>query len=159
MIGAFAQFRGDRKRPISIRGVLLGWLVAELLAFIVAVKLLGLGTTLLVMIATSIIGASVLRRLGLGAVQHLRGAMGGREGLLLDGTLTALGALLLILPGFASDAVGLALISPSIRQSLAARFLPKVATATVRPASRNVRTDVIDLAPEDWRVVDKTSSR
>ena len=103
------------------------------------------------------LGFAILRRVGMGAAQHLRRAMasgGAANAAFVDGTLTALGAVLLILPGFVSDAVGLALASPSLRQALAARVLTP--GATPERAARHPSPDVIDLAPEDWRVVDKS---
>ena len=78
---------------------------------------LGVGTTLL--------GLLDIRRL----VTYLRGRMGWSgekqaqpSSKLVDGGLQALGAVLLILPGFASDLVGLALKSPPIRGDIAQRL-------------------------------------
>lgn len=141
----------------TLKGVITTWLIGEIVAFALAVKLLGFGLTVLLMFVTSLLGVAMLRRIGLGAAQQLRRSMasgGTSSSAFVDGTLTALGAVLLILPGFVSDAVGLVLATPSLRQALAARFLAG-GTAPVRPAQRGA-PDVIDLTPDDWRVVDKT---
>ncbi len=59
---------------------------------------------------------------------------------LRSGALAALGAILLVIPGFLSDCVGLALLLPSWRhQELAAK-----------PRDPNV----IDLTPQDWHRID-----
>jgi UPF0716 protein FxsA len=56
--------------------------------------------------------------------------------------MQALASILLILPGFASDFVGLALKSPSVRQNLARRL---------RARSGNADPRLIDLDPREWR--------
>ena len=143
----------------GLKGVLAGWLVAEVLAFCLAVKLLGVGGTLLLGLITTLLGAAMLRRLGLDAARQLGRAMtagGASNDAFVDGALTALGALLLILPGFVSDAVGLALATPSVRQAVVARLLAPTSQPGARPVGRRASPDVIDLAPEDWRVVDRT---
>jgi UPF0716 protein FxsA len=64
------------------------------------------------------------------------------DGAMLDGALQALASFLLILPGFASDFVGLALKSPSVRQSLVRRLRSRNKTGDPR---------LIDLDPREWR--------
>ncbi|MGH6831150.1 MAG: FxsA family protein, partial [Methylocella sp.] len=99
----------------------------------------------------SLAGLSTLRRLGLSAVLRLRQAVARRpseqSGLsrdaVLDGTLAGLGAMLLILPGFVSDLVGLALVAPSVRFWVTERLkLGKLG----RPAAPKVT----ELAPWEW---------
>ena len=136
--------------------MILAWIVAELLVFAAVVHLVGLGGAILLGLLTTVLGVVTLRRVGLDAARSLRVAMAGRQpsdGALLDGMLTALGALLLIWPGFIANFVGCALAASSIRTWTARRFggsLP----ADARLRSRT-RPDVIDLAPEDWRPVDR----
>ena len=154
----FAQFRwlgSSNPRLIQLKPLLLGWAVAEVLALFIVVKMLGLGGAVLLTIGSSLLGVVLLRRLGLGAAQGLRGAMAGGaspQGALLDGMLAALGALLLILPGFVSDLAGLALASSSVRQTIATRFGPGGAPPQRRPGTA---PDVIDLAPGEWTVVER----
>ena len=158
MNGLFFSLGGGRWSLNTVKGVVTAWLIGEILAFAIAVKLLGLGLTLLAMFGTSLLGFAILRRIGVGAAQQLRRSMaagGTANAAFVDGTLTALGAVLLILPGFASDAIGLALATPSLRQALAARLLGSGAAPERATSHRRGSPDVIDLAPEDWRVVDK----
>ena len=150
---------GGRWSIGTIKGVVTAWLIGEVLSFLIAVKLMGLGTTLLVMLGTSLLGVAMLRRIGLDAARQLRrGALagGGTDAGFVDGTLSALGAVLLILPGFVSDAAGLALATPSLRQGLAARLIAPGGARQTSAPGRRATPDVIDLAPEDWRVVDKS---
>jgi UPF0716 protein FxsA len=148
--GSVGPFGRHMKRWLGL------WLMAEVVAFVAVVKLIGMGPTLVLMIATSVLGLSVLRRVGLGATSQLRGYMAGGgapNDAFVDGTLTALGSLLLILPGFVSDIAGLALATPSIRHHVASRLIKT--TGSRAPVSRRGPADVIDLGPEDWRVIDR----
>lgn len=153
----YGMFLNTGRWPVrSLKGLLAGWLIAEVLAFCLAVKLLGVGGTMLLGLVTTLLGMAMLRRLGLDAARRLRRAMvsGTSNDDFVDGTLTAVGAVLLIVPGFVSDAAGLALASPSVRQAVAARIVDQ----EVRPAAqrgRSANADVIDLSPDDWRIVDK----
>lgn len=138
-----------------IKTLLVGWVVAEFIALVLAIKLLGFGGTILLTFASSVLGLVLLRRLGLDATRHVRNAVVGgmaRDGALLDGTVAAFGALLLIVPGFVTDIVGLALAAPSIRQVVLARLGASVSPAA--PVRRNAAPDVIDLTPADWSVVE-----
>lgn len=144
--------------PGSLKMVLGGWLAAEVICLVIVVKSLGIGGAVLLGVISSLVGVFALRRLGLGAARQLRAvASGGAppEGALLDGMLTAVGALLLILPGFASDLAGLALLAPSTRQLVAARLGGTPARAGRRPGPAGV----IDLAPGEWTVVERTGPR
>jgi UPF0716 family protein affecting phage T7 exclusion len=62
-----------------------------------------------------------------------------------DAMLAALGAFLLVIPGFAAGLAGLALFSPSVRQALARRF-----------GRKRQGPKAFDLEPGDWR---ETSAR
>jgi UPF0716 protein FxsA len=160
MIAGFYSLRAGQIPAGSLKLVLLAWLVSEIVVFSLAAKVLGLGLTVLLTVGSSILGVALLRRLGVEAAQHLRRTMGGAgadSGVVVDGTLTAIGALLLIIPGFVSDAIGLALAAPSIRQAIAARFVAPARSDRSKPVGRKTQPDVIDLSPEDWTVVDKSS--
>lgn len=158
MIAGFTNLRISRLPSGSVKIAILAWLIAEVMAFSLAVKTFGLGLTLMISIGLSVLGVAMLRRLGVEAAQHLRRTIGtGRVGgdRIVDGSLTALGALLLIIPGFVSDAVGLALSSPSIRQGLMARFVDSASAMPRKQMARREQPDVIDLSPDDWTVVER----
>ncbi len=138
-------------RPVIT--TIFAWLFSEIIVFVLVVRAIGLFGAIVVGVLTSILGAAMIRRVGADALHALRRALNGlepREGGLLDGALSALGGVLLLLPGFVSDAVGIALAAPSFRQWLVRRFNGK------RPA----RPQVIDLSPQEWKSVeDGLSSR
>ena len=127
------------------------WIGLELLAFSLVVHTLGFLATLVLSLATTLQGLSDIRRLlvfrGGGESKE------NRNGSLQDGGLSALGAFLLILPGFVTDLAGLALKSPSVRAGLARRW----ADMGVTRDARRSRDDpsVIDLTPHDYRNVDQ----
>jgi UPF0716 protein FxsA len=132
------------------------WLGAELAAFAAVVHVIGFAGAILACILTSLAGFSTLRRLGLSAVLRLRQAVARRtseqSGLsretVLDGALAGLGAVLLILPGFVSDLVGLALAAPSFRFWVTERL--KLGRFGRLGDGRPVAPRAIELAPPEW---------
>ncbi len=120
------------------------WIFSEIFVFGLVTAAIGLGGAILVTLLTSLLGAVLLRRLGRTARQELRAVL--KDGVirltpraLESGILAALGGVLLILPGFLSDCVGLALLAPTMR----------------RPSPSTEKPDVIDLSPQDWRHIDE----
>lgn len=130
------------------------WLGAELAAFAAVVHLIGFTGAIAACVLTSVAGFATLRRVGLSAALRLRQAVAARakdhsvlsREAVLDGTLAGLGAVLLILPGFVSDLLGLALAAPSFRYWAVDRLrLGKVGRAGNRAAPA-----LIELAPREW---------
>lgn len=137
------------RRPGAATLAIALWLALEFAAFWIVVDRLGLLGAFLIGLAATLAGIVILRHAGRGAIDGLRRAANGgapQQGALLDGVLAAAGGALLILPGFVSDLLGLALAAPSLRGWIARRFAPAQA-ASARPAPPGV----IDLDPEDWR--------
>jgi UPF0716 protein FxsA len=132
------------------------WLGSELAAFEAAVYLIGFAGAVLLCILTSLAGLASLRRMGLAAALRLRQALvrrnGGGSGLsreaLVDGTLAGLGAVLLILPGFVSDFLGLALAAPSFRLWVAERL--NLSRLSHGQGGRAQAPALIDLTPDEW---------
>lgn len=126
---------------------LAAWLIVEVIACVLVVQFLGLLAAIALGVGTTLLGLLDVRRL----FTYLRARLGGKRGEtkggapLVDGGLQALGALLLILPGFASDLVGLALKAPSIRAGVAERLRKG-------PARHGPTT--IDLTPNEWKTLD-----
>ncbi len=92
---------------------------AEIALLILVVQQIGLGLTLLLVLVTSLLGGWLLRREGIRAWQALRRAsMDGRPpgAEMSDGLLGLLAGVLLVVPGFLTDAVGLALLVPPVRR-------------------------------------------
>lgn len=130
----------------KIKAALLAWAVAELIALIAAVRLLGWAPTILIGAATSAVGFYVLRQAGRDGMAALREAMsesaGGRIEVPSSGMLRIASGLLLVIPGFVSDALGLLLLVPGLGDVIARRLAPPP-----HPAADGV----VDLDPAEWR--------
>lgn len=130
-----------------VGAALAAWIVLEILAFALVVRAVGLLAAILLAIGASLLGLADIRRLldffRAKVAARARGQAGAfADGATLDGAMQALASILLILPGFASDFVGLALKSPSVRQGLARRL---------RSRSKAADPRLIDLDPREWR--------
>jgi UPF0716 protein FxsA len=129
------------------------WLAAELAAFAAVVHVIGFAGAIVACLLTSLAGFATLRRIGLSAALRMRQAMASRgkdspvlsKEALLDGTLAGLGAVLLILPGFVSDLLGLALAAPSFRFWAA----DKLGKGGAGQGQRR-NPALIELAPREW---------
>ena len=131
-------------------------LLAELIVFIMLADRIGFGWAVLLSLATSLIGVATLRRTGLSVLVTLRqlNETGlNRQGLFIDGMLGAIGAALLIVPGFLTDIVGLMLQAPSIRQALARRF-GLMLDGEMSAVPRRSADRTIDLGSGDWTRLD-----
>ncbi|MQA34630.1 FxsA family protein [Modestobacter roseus] len=138
--------------------------LAEVVVFVLVASWIGVGWTLLLALATSALGGLLLARQGTRALTELRlraeehRAPGRALG---DAGLVALGGLLMVLPGFIGDVLGLmcllpgtralprALIARGIAHRLPARWLGPVRVQ----ATRTVDGTVAD-APSDVRGTD-----
>jgi UPF0716 protein FxsA len=146
-----------------VKWVFIGLLVfpaAEIVAFMMAAALIGWLRATALFIATSIVGVMLLRRSGRGDLNRFRAAF-ARDGIRAvhlesPGVATILGGILLVLPGFITDIVGLALFVPALRRWGSARL-----ASAVRNRRHNSREDhVIDLEPDEWRqITDQTRRR
>jgi UPF0716 protein FxsA len=130
------------------------WFFGELVAFSLVAHAIGLDGAIVATLATSLFGIWFLHRLGASArraVLDLLNSGGGMRSFAPErfgaGLSAAFGAVLLILPGFLSDCVGLFLILRGTH----AWGLPQ---ATQRRES----DDIIELSPQDWRRVDENKS-
>lgn len=92
--------------------------VVEIAVVLLSGKLIGAFPTLLLIIATGILGIYLVKRKGLNAFQELKIAIerGQAPGdAIIDGVLTFFGSIILILPGFISDIIGILLVIPITR--------------------------------------------
>jgi UPF0716 protein FxsA len=108
------------QRLIGLAGIgLLAAIAAEIVVFVLVAHWLGVGLALVLLVATSLLGGWLLRREGSRAWRKLREAglngrpVGADASRGLPGLLSGL---LLAVPGFITDAVGLALLVPPVRR-------------------------------------------
>lgn len=135
----------------------------EIALFVIVGRAIGLFPTLALVILAAVLGVVLLRQQGLGVISRLRsnvsaGTVPGRT--VFDAMLIGLAALFLVLPGFLSDIVALALLVPGVRgwifTSLAGRFTVVDTTAAYRRPDNQFdprldRPPTIDLDDKDWR--------
>jgi UPF0716 protein FxsA len=123
--------------------------VMELAAFIAVAAEIGLLGALALVAATSLAGALMLRHAGGNHIARMRIALeaGSFSALEADetGGLTLVAAILLLIPGFITDALGVLLLLAPLHRPLG---------AAIRRGAPQQRGDgVIDLPPEQWHRV------
>lgn len=103
--------------------------IAEIATFIAVEARIGLGWSLLIALATAIVGSLLVRRAGAAAWARLRnrvasGGIPGRE--LGDGAAILVAGALLISPGFLTDLIGFSLLIPGVRDVLYRRVTSRL---------------------------------
>lgn len=102
--------------------LLLIYAVVELAAIFALVSTIGWGWTLLVLVGTFLLGwglvapmagSHLVRRIG-----RLRSGLAGQRAAAGDGALVSLAALLVLVPGLVSTALGLLLLIPPVRSAV-----------------------------------------
>ena len=95
--------------------------LAEITLFVVLGGEIGLTATLVVVLATAIIGSITLRTQGLNTLNKLRALKADQEApiVLLEGLMILVAGLLLLTPGFLTDTIGFLLLIPPVRRLLA----------------------------------------
>ena len=114
--------------------------IAEIAVAVKVADAIGGWNTIGLLIATSIVGAILVRHEGFLVLQKVRrqldaGHMPGRE--LVDGALVLVGGVMMVVPGFITDAFGLFLLFPPTRavarSVLIRRFRNRVDVYVPRP--------------------------
>lgn len=103
----------------------------EIALFIEVGGWLGLWPTLAIVVLTAFAGATMLRVQGLATVGELKGRIDRGEdpsGPLAHGALILTSGLLLLTPGFFTDAIGLALLVPQVRAAVIRYLARRVVT-------------------------------
>jgi UPF0716 protein FxsA len=132
---------------------LLAWPLVEIGLFVTVGGAIGLWATLAIVLGTGVLGAFILRN-----AARLSGGAGLRDARQMvltaaRGSMNVLAGLLLILPGFLTDVLGLIVLIPPVQiaiTTLVARHIT-VATAGARPASQDdvIEGDFERVAPRD----------
>jgi UPF0716 protein FxsA len=120
--------------------IFVGLPILEIALFIKVGGAIGLLPTLGIILATGIFGAAIMRWQGLRALDRLRASMetgADPVGPLAHGALILVAGVLLLLPGFFTDALGILLLVPPLRALLirwgASRATVEAATYVRRP--------------------------
>jgi UPF0716 protein FxsA len=123
--------------------------LAEIVAFIAVASQVGVAKALVLLVLISFFGVLVLRHAGAGQVTRLRTAAGGDfRSIALGGGAagTALGGILLVIPGFVTGVLGFLMIVPATRD-----WLVQTALRYFLDRPRQPPPGTIDLAPDEWR--------
>ena len=117
---------------------------AEIAAFVAVAEQIGFVWALALLIVVSALGPFVVRRVGLGVVANTRervarGELPTRE--LLDGVVVLIGGVLICVPGFVGDAIGLLLMIGPVRQLV------------IRTSGRQLSRRIQRSRAHRWRVV------
>ncbi|HLV83041.1 MAG TPA: FxsA family protein [Devosia sp.] len=137
--------------------------IIEIALFIKVGQSIGLWPTLALIIGAALLGGLLLRQQGLQIVGQLRnnmssGQLPGRT--IAETMMIALAALLLVLPGFLSDIVALALLLPPVRGWIYAGLASRLTVVSASASYRSTRQaekprmggpGTIDLDEDDYR--------
>lgn len=123
------QLRPESGKDTSMRLALFALLtVLPLVEIAVLVKFgqwAGVWLTLAVVVGTAVVGVGVLQRQGLTMMLRTQQAMRRGEppvGAMMEGAMAVIAGALLIMPGLITDAIGLLLLVPPVRNFVAGRL-------------------------------------
>ena len=138
--------------------VLVGLPILEIVLFIEVGGAIGLLPTLGIILLTAVFGVALMRWQGMRALDRLRASVetgGDPVGPIAHGALILVAGMLLVLPGFLTDTLGLLLLIPPVRALLirwgASRATVRAATYVRRGPARG-RPEAIEA---DYEVVDE----
>ena len=108
--------------------------LAEITCFILVGRKIGLFPTLSLVVFSAIAGILLMRVQGFGVLMRLRqasqdGRAPGKE--MLDAAMIVVAGILLLIPGFLTDIVGLALFLPPVRSFLWNRLIRNVVVVDI----------------------------
>lgn len=119
-------------------------IVAEIVALVAVAHATSWGLAILLLLATSFIGGALARRTAFAAFRRLGEARRtGRtpaDAAVADSAVALAGAVLLVLPGFVTDALGLAMVFPPTRRLLRLIVGRRLATRFLRGRGVRART-------------------
>jgi UPF0716 protein FxsA len=131
----------------------------EIAFFVVIGNAVGLWPTLAGVLLTAVAGSLILRWQGLSLLNEIgasmsQGRMPARA--LADAMMVAVAGLLLLLPGYFSDLVGILLLIPPVRTLLYRFFASRVRVVSTTGQSygfgqRRVEDDTIELGDDEYR--------
>lgn len=134
--------------------------LVEIAFFVIVGNAIGLWPTLACVLLMAVAGSLILRWQGLQLFNEIRSSMGaGRlpARALADAMMVGVAGMLLLVPGFFSDLLGLLLLIPPVR-SLIYRFLAarvQVVSTTTSAGygygPRQVEDDTIELGDDEYR--------
>lgn len=129
---------------MRVIAALLAWSLVEIGLFVVVGGAIGVWATWGVVLGSGLLGISLLRgqRVAVVRAEDLAGP-------LAHGALRMLAGLLLILPGFLTDAIGLCLLVPAVRQAVIDRLRNRLGLRFRGEFSADiVEGEAVEIQPE-----------
>lgn len=123
---------------MKLRQLFFIFLLIEIALFIIVGKLIGVLPTLLLIVLTTILGIILLRKQNLTIMRQMHTTMRTGKAFHLNfaaNSFVTLAGILLIIPGFLTDALGILLLIPALRSSIAKLF---IATPTTKKADKDI---------------------
>jgi UPF0716 protein FxsA len=142
MIGRFLYF-----------ALLLGPIV-EIAVFVLVAQSIGFWPALAGILLLSLVGAAIMSRQGFSLVAEIRTTIGaGRmpARALADATLVGVAGLLLLVPGYVTDVLGLLLLIPPLRHGFYRWLAHRMGIAPAAQAGRPSGPKVIELDNDEFR--------
>lgn len=138
----------------------------EIAGFVVVGSRIGALATVGLVIASGVLGSVLLRIQGMSALRRAQIAAqtgGAPDREIVHGAMIVLAGLLLIIPGFITDIIGLLLFIPAVRDvawnAIRSRIIIVGSKGGAASAGRSTRqTKVIDLDEQDYREIDENGS-
>ena len=162
MAATTAQSRKGRHVPF-LPLLLLALPLAEIAVFVLVGSEIGALATIALVIATGILGAVLLRVQGFGALTRIRSTMetGGSPGRdLVHGVMIMAAGLLLLIPGFITDTIGILLFLPPVREFAWRHLKSRIVVVNTAGGWRGPRRGrTIDLDEEDFARKDDETPR
>ncbi|NRP69202.1 hypothetical protein ILFOPFJJ_00066 [Ensifer psoraleae] len=149
-------------RSLILPLVILGLPLAEIAGFVIVGREVGLLATLLLVFLSGAVGIALLRIQGFEVFRRVQesaraGRDPGRD--VLEGALVFVAAILLIVPGFISDIIGLFLFLPPVRRAVATFLQTRLTIVTAgtgfyrsgtTESGRRTGPRVIDLDEDEF---------
>src|SRR5262249_26093199 len=141
--------------------LLLAIPIVEIAVMVQVADWIGTGQMLALLISISVVGVWIVKRQGIGVLRRIRaeldaGRIPGAH--LVDGGLVLLAGMLLVIPGFVTDSLGILLLLPPVRALvrgwLRRRFRVQVTTYGSRTRPRGGDAIGVEGGPSrrsDWR--------
>ncbi len=131
----------------------------EIAFFVLIGNAIGLWPTLAGVLLMAVAGSLILRWQGLALLNEIRSSMGRGQlpaRALADAMMVAIAGVLLLLPGYFSDLIGILLLLPPVRTLLYRFLASRVQVVSTRGASysydqRRVADDTIELGDDEYR--------
>ena len=149
---------GVRRRSSWVLPLVVLLILAEFWTIVTVATYIGVGATILIILCISVIGAMLTRAQGQNFAARMQAHLAGGSAPehIVNNTLgLLLAGIFLIIPGFLTDLIALALLIPPLRHATARRFMRRVTGTSFSGMAgfgRNLNendNEIIDVTPKE----------